>query len=463
MRLALPEPDIQVGKTVFSDNTDWLDRSQFGQRLTDLVDALESPTVIALDGPWGSGKSHFLKLWTGAHKLSFGGKAQIVYFDAFKEDFLDDPLVSLVSALLPKADADEKSAKALGRLKRLALPLSKSLLRVGLSVATAGAASAVEGVWDEVVAAVGGEAGKAVDTVDELWRAETTKRAAMDAFIATLRELTKPDAEGEPGTKLVIIVDELDRCRPDYALSLLETIKHFFAVDGVHFVLGVNLRELENSVRARYGAACDAETYLQKFITLRAALPEAQQDEETAGSTLQYFERVCARLGLAPFIKEKAQSWLRGWQKTRPLSLRQAERIAARLVLMATDRRCRDDERTNLLISLHIIQVLAPSLFDKLRQSPIRNDLLDDICAMFGLKEFRDSQPYGDDWQSKLNFHLWLWALDKVSVPPQREFIGRHLPVGPGTRGVSVLRQVLHERLHVWDGSRLASAPRTGD
>lgn len=453
MRLTLPEPDIQVGKTVFSDNTDWLDRSQFGQRLTDLVDALESPTVIALDGPWGSGKSHFLKLWTGAHKLSFGGKAQIVYFDAFKEDFLDDPLVSLVAALLPKDEADPKSVAVLERLKRLAIPLSKGVARIGLSVATAGAASAVEGIWDTFIEAVGGEAGKAVDG---LWRAETTKRAAMDAFIATLRELTQPDAEGKPGAKLVIIVDELDRCRPDYALSLLETIKHFFAVDGVHFVLGVNLRELENSVRARYGAACDAETYLQKFITLRTALPEAQQDEESPGSTLKYFERVCGALGLAPYITENAQNWLKGWQKTHPLSLRQVERIAARLVLMATDRRCSNSERTHLIISLHIIQVLAPGLFDKLRQSPIRNDLFDDVCALFGLKEFRDSQPYGDDWHSKLHFHLWLWALDKVSVPPQHKFIGRHLPVGPGTLGVSVLRQVLHERLHVWDGSRLA-------
>lgn len=453
MRLTLPKPDIQVGKTVFSDNTDWLDRSQFGQRLTDLVDALESPTVIALDGPWGSGKSHFLKLWTGAHKLSFGGKAQIVYFDAFKEDFLDDPLVSLVAALLPKDEADPKSVAVLERLKRLAIPLSKGVARIGLSVATAGAASAVEGIWDTFIEAVGGEAGKAVDG---LWRAETTKRAAMDAFIATLRELTQPDAEGKPGAKLVIIVDELDRCRPDYALSLLETIKHFFAVDGVHFVLGVNLRELENSVRARYGAACDAETYLQKFITLRAALPETQQAEESLGSSLQYFERVCAGLGLPHFIAQNAQSWLIGWQKTHPLSLRQAERIAARLVLMATDQRCRNDERTDLLISLHIIQVLAPGLFDKLRQPQIRNDLFDEIRAMFDLKEFREVDVYGDEWQSKLHFHLWLWALSKVSVSEQREFVARQLHVGPSPVGMTVLRQMLHERLHVWDLSKLA-------
>ena len=73
----------------------------------------------------------------------------------------------------------------------------------------------------------------------------------MYAFRLTLEELTKPD-DAKP-IKLVIVVDELDRCRPDYALSLLEIIKHFFNVEGVHFVLGVNLSELQNIVRARYG------------------------------------------------------------------------------------------------------------------------------------------------------------------------------------------------------------------
>lgn len=457
MRLTLPEPDIEVGKTVFSDSTDWLDRSLFGQSLTDLVDALESPTVIALDGPWGSGKSHFLKLWAGAHKKPFGGKAQIVYFDAFKEDFLDDPLVSLVAAMGERASSENASHMA--KVKRAAWKVAKPVFRLGAAFLTGGASEGAAAGVQAVAEQLSDEAGNALDAAEAFWHREDGKRAAMQEFIEALRELTRPDAEGKPGSKLVIIVDELDRCRPDYALSLLETIKHFFAVDGVHFVLGVNLRELENSVRARYGAACDAETYLQKFITLRAALPEAQQDEETAGSTLQYFERVCAGLGLAPFIKENAQSWLKGWQKTRPLSLRQAERIAARLVLMAIDRRCRDkDGRTDLLISLHIIQVLAPGLFDKLRQSPIRNNLLDDICTMFGLNDFGNPEPDGDGWQSKRHFHLWLAALDRVSTASERDFVARYLHLGPSRLGAHFLRHLLHERLHVWDVSKPAHA-----
>ena len=110
----------------------------------------------------------------------------------------------------------------------------------------------------EIAKAVGQEAKEFLDRdpgdkdAKQFWDVHHAKIAAMDAFRLTLEELTKPD-DAKP-IKLVIMVDELDRCRPDYALSLLEIIKHFFNVEGVHFVLGVNLSELQNIVRARYGS-----------------------------------------------------------------------------------------------------------------------------------------------------------------------------------------------------------------
>lgn len=74
---------------------------------------------------------------------------------------------------------------------------------------------------------------------------------------------------------IVIVIDELDRCRPDYALAVLEVIKHFFAVPKVHFILGINGEALESSVRARYGVDVDAESYLRKFINASFSLPRA--------------------------------------------------------------------------------------------------------------------------------------------------------------------------------------------
>ncbi len=102
MKLTIPEPVIEIGVDGFEK--DLLGRSDFGQRLTGLVDRIDDPLVIALDGSWGSGKSTFLKMWVGAHKNAFSGKAKIIYFDAFEQDFLDDPLTSLVSTISSTAE-----------------------------------------------------------------------------------------------------------------------------------------------------------------------------------------------------------------------------------------------------------------------------------------------------------------------------------------------------------------------
>lgn len=81
--------------------------------------------------------------------------------------------------------------------------------------------------------------------------------------------------EASEGCKpLVVVIDELDRCRPTYAIELLEVAKHLFAVDGVVFVLGVNRSELAESVKAVYGASFDAEGYLHRFIDIDIRLPQ---------------------------------------------------------------------------------------------------------------------------------------------------------------------------------------------
>ena len=81
------------------------------------------------------------------------------------------------------------------------------------------------------------------------------------------------DRPSEQRKPLVVFIDELDRCRPTYAIELLEVAKHLFAVDGVVFVLGVNRSELAESVKAVYGDSFNAEGYLHRFFDLDIRLP----------------------------------------------------------------------------------------------------------------------------------------------------------------------------------------------
>jgi hypothetical protein len=71
---------------------------------------------------------------------------------------------------------------------------------------------------------------------------------------------------------IIVIIDELDRCRPNYAIRMLEEIKHFFEVPGVVFILGLHGGQLSKSVSAVYGAEFDSEDYLRRFFTRRYEL-----------------------------------------------------------------------------------------------------------------------------------------------------------------------------------------------
>ena len=77
----------------------------------------------------------------------------------------------------------------------------------------------------------------------------------------------------EKGNRLIIMVDELDRCKPSYAVKLLERIKHYFTNDRITFVFSVNTYELEKTIRKYYGDDFDAGRYLSRFFDLHISIP----------------------------------------------------------------------------------------------------------------------------------------------------------------------------------------------
>ena len=135
MRFLPSEENIREYESVFEK--DLLGRRETGERLSSILERIEDPLVIALDGKWGTGKSYFLKHWVGSHTKQNDGKALTVYFDAFSHDYLSDPLIALVGALMLRTPKTEKSK--IDRIKRVALKIAKPSARIGLSVATFGA------------------------------------------------------------------------------------------------------------------------------------------------------------------------------------------------------------------------------------------------------------------------------------------------------------------------------------
>jgi hypothetical protein len=193
-----------------------------------------------------------------------------VYFDAFENDYQKDPFLALASEmyqLISDQDAEKKS-----EFKEKAIKAGKSLARGAIKLTvravTAGLvdSSAVDTVEKDISNLV-------ADQVDDLVKARFENaqkdKLALKAFKEHLSTFATEQGNGVP---IVFIIDELDRCRPDFALELLEQVKHLFSVKGITFLLVTNRVQLEQSIKAKYGES-DPVNYLHKFINVWLTLP----------------------------------------------------------------------------------------------------------------------------------------------------------------------------------------------
>ncbi|MCZ7936334.1 KAP family P-loop NTPase fold protein [Agrobacterium salinitolerans] len=401
MRLYPVQKEVVLYEEGFGDD-DLLQRKRVGERISELLERVEDPLVMAVDGPWGSGKSFFLKRWVGAHKVENSGSATTVYFDAFANDYLDDPLIALTGAIDERLPA-EKSQESWKKAKKVAVTLIRPVLRIGAAVVTAGATEVTGPILDAAIQAGGKQAEEAAEA---FWRREDGRRAAMIQFRSALGELTKD------GTPLVIVVDELDRCRPDYALSVLEVIKHFFAVERVHFVLGVNLEALEQIVRARYGAGVDAADYLKRFVSLSLQLPQFVGQSSDMHAPIKYLLSAGSTMGIHPKALEIAAEQIKLAVNASRVSLRDIDRVLTRLALLPQRKAFGDFYRgyQTVIISLILWQVVRPEFFHRALNQSLE---IDEIETFFGI-----SKPMLDDKNPDLYIHdayilsgIWRYAL----------------------------------------------------
>jgi hypothetical protein len=239
------------------------------EALTNLLRNSSGPGVIAVDGEWGSGKTTFLSMWQAAYRKEGGA---VVEYNAWRNDYCEDVLVSLIHEMGEQlADQDQPADKTrLSELKKGTKKLLTDLLPLGVRLATSGLIN-IENIDTDVLTDGLG------DLADRKMQAYADSRNSLTNFKESLKAFV--DAHGASGAgelPVVVVVDELDRCRPDYSLKVLEHIKHLFDVDGLVFVLGVDLEQLANAIAGVYGPNYDARKYLSRFYDLRLALPPCE-------------------------------------------------------------------------------------------------------------------------------------------------------------------------------------------
>lgn len=257
-------------------NEDILQRNKDLVYFYDLLMAQESAGTIAIDGRWGSGKTFFVKqslLLINAKnpmsKMEKDKKDRIlcrvpfrkdndgsdenydlaIYFDAWENDNDTEPILSIIYEI----------TKQLG----LAYPFDSDsdVFKMAGSIFETISGRNI----NNIINALKGE-----NPLKKFEEQKNIEKTLKEFFSEILKER---------GNRLIVFIDELDRCKPSYAVHLLEQIKHYLCDDRITFVFSVNLRELQHTISHFYGESFDSCRYLDRFFDIRVAIPPADKSK----------------------------------------------------------------------------------------------------------------------------------------------------------------------------------------
>lgn len=239
-----------------------LEREKYADNLTRIIENYPSGFVMALNNRWGDGKTFFVNRWRT--KLKEKEKFQVVYYNAWEDDYSENALVSIISEITE--DIENPDKKLLDNVLEKGTGIFVKSLPVLFKIA-AKKLVGNEGFGD-LASLVGEEIGKPFQNLVDEYKKQ--KETVKDFKIA-LQEFAESSGNGKP---VVFFIDELDRCKPSYAVEVLEIVKHLFSVDNIVFVLSVDKEQLANSIRGYYGSDnIDGIEYLRRFIDFEFTLP----------------------------------------------------------------------------------------------------------------------------------------------------------------------------------------------
>lgn len=430
MRLT-PAPIRYEDLTGFQ-GTDLFQRQGFGEALGSLIMQSDEPLVLSLEAPWGEGKTTFVHQWRRHMEKTQG--VHCIYFDAFRSDFHSDAFLTLATELyryaaevLPQEDPNVEGLKK-GAIK-LCKVLSKSAVRTALKMVPLGELA------DETATTFAEELQAQLSEASDTWLEETFSEHVkiddlLERFQDTLANVVESayhkisEAENTKEKPLVFIIDELDRCRPDFALQLLEKVKHVFSVPRVTFLLVNNPDQLEESVRATYGAGIDANRYLHKFFTISMLLPINKQDEYRSKSDLsKYTQFLTEQLGDSLPNRREHEVAIAAICSHKGVGLREIERIVGYVIAYAAMKPGDSAVVSPVAWARSFaccVKVLSPRLFRKMMIDDVS---IDDINEFIGAEKLPDD---GSFICSLYELAFWMYTEETEGLTDAQKAVLEH-------------------------------------
>ncbi|TMP07046.1 NTPase KAP [Pseudoalteromonas sp. S3178] len=257
--------------------------------------------VLNLNAEWGAGKTYFLKRWSQELIVNY----PVVYIDAWQQDYSDDPFLTVIAGIIKQLQLQAK----------FNIKIPKSAVSMFKAVAPAiaqGLTKKISGIdLDELHTLLfsddeidseqkqssnkpsGSDFSPAVKALAQnLIKDHEAKNKSIEVIKSKLADwVSKFEKQEGKSLPIFIFIDELDRCRPSYAVEMLETIKHIFDVKGIVFVVATDTEQLQHTIKSIYGEGFDAKIYLGRFFNSRYSLKRpALKDFLSVHSDITKFE-----------------------------------------------------------------------------------------------------------------------------------------------------------------------------
>lgn len=378
-----------------------LDRAKYAKVLTSILGGYPKGFALAINNPWGAGKTTFVKMWQ--QQLKNEGY-RTIYFNAWENDFSDDPLIAIM-AELQELTGKGNNTRFKSMLQKGA-DLSKHILP---ALAKAAISKYVNS--EELKDILSESAKGASDILAEELKDYARKKKAVGDFRKELSEFIKEQESEKP---LVFILDELDRCRPDYAVRVLEHMKHFFSVEGIVYVLSIDKKELGNSVRGFYGSEhIDSNEYLRRFIDLEYIIPRPANNV--------YCKYLFNYFDLRAFIYSDERKQYQRFRDDDELilkmavkvfdrsgaSLRQQEKVFGLTSLILRSFQSNQYIFAHILVFLIYLKVLQPDIYYKIQSKQYEYQEICDLFYHLLPKDPDDFNGLNFEYMQALLLHLY--------------------------------------------------------
>jgi energy-coupling factor transporter ATP-binding protein EcfA2 len=372
--------------------------SRFVEALTAVIHEIEStPFVMGIIGPWGCGKTTLMK----QIERALDGEYKTIWFNPWKYDnkeaIWNAFIQSILNDMKKELESREDSAtnELIERISSIGKKLAWYSFKVGANKLTGGIIS-----------------NQFLDSLKEAFKSNEEHYEFINKFEHTFGKLIR-DYCGD--RKMIIFIDDLDRCIPENAITVLESIKLFLDDSNCVFVLGLEKEIVEKGIHYRYKKEIDfsGKDYLEKIIQLPFTIPavsiDAIRDYIKSGKANQILP------------DERKEEFIDVIITGTGGNLRKIKRFINNFYLLKllAGLSPKDWIGHGLLAKILILQMRYPKLYRKLNRSP---DMLGSISAAILAKKKIDFKKYcevnSDD--SVANLSRFLTQTTKIEDLPER-------------------------------------------